>query len=72
MTILDGQTPTPRICDISGDLPDAGAPEIEVTPAMMEAGADILAFYDPETDRLGETVNRIFLAMLEERPSRLP
>lgn len=46
--------------------------EIEVTPAMIDVGSDILAFYDPETDRLGETVTQIFLAMLEARPSLLP
>jgi hypothetical protein len=47
-------------------------PEIEITPAMIEVGADILAFYDPEIDRLGETVSQIFRAMLEERLSRRP
>lgn len=46
----------------------AGAPEIEVTTAMIEAGADILAHYDPETDRLTEAVRQIFLAMIEARP----
>jgi hypothetical protein len=51
------------------DSAEAGAPEIEITPAMIEAGADILAFYDAETCRLGETVTQIFRAMLEERPS---
>jgi hypothetical protein len=46
---------------------EAGAPEIEVTPAMIDAGADILSFYEPETDRLSETVTQIFRAMLEAR-----
>jgi hypothetical protein len=45
----------------------AGAPEIEVTPAMIDAGAELLTFYDPETDRLRDTV---FRAMLEARPSQ--
>jgi hypothetical protein len=51
---------------------EASATDIEITPAMIEAGSDILAFYEPETDRLAETVTRIFRGMLEEHLSRRP
>lgn len=52
--------------------PDVGAREIDVTAAMIDAGAEILSFYDPETDRLSNTVTQIFRAMLEVHSSPRP
>jgi hypothetical protein len=40
--------------------------ETELTPAMIEAGMDILAFYEAR-DGLAATVRQIYLAMFEAR-----
>lgn len=40
---------------------------IKVTPAMAEAGAEILAFYE-RGDGLTKTAEQIYRAMLEARP----
>lgn len=45
----------------------AGAPEIEITPAMIRAGAEVLADYNPRYDRFSSAVRDIFVAMLEAR-----
>jgi hypothetical protein len=55
---------------VDGQVPEAGAPEIEITPAMNEAGAEILSFYEPENNRLSDTVIKIYRAMREEQLSR--
>ena len=51
--------------------PDAGAPEIEVTPAMVEAGAALLAdYFDQAIDWLTEDRARtIYRAMHASRGS---
>jgi hypothetical protein len=43
--------------------------EIEVTPAMIEAGAYALADYDPETEPLSEAVVRLLAAIFSARES---
>ena len=53
---------------------DAGAPEIEITPAMIEAGVD--CFYElpellgPSPEQLREAISRAFCAMLRVHRAR--
>jgi hypothetical protein len=42
-----------------GDAPEAGAPEIEVTPAMIEAGLEWLYAWSPDASDGRETVTKI-------------
>jgi hypothetical protein len=44
-----------------------GAPDIEITPEMIEAGVDILADYDPEYDGLSGTVAKLLRVALSAR-----
>jgi hypothetical protein len=44
----------------ASDLPEAGAPEIEVTPAMIEAGASDIACYSAREDIPTETAVSVF------------
>jgi hypothetical protein len=46
------------------DLPEAGAPEIEVTPAIIEAGVSALCEIEPLFYTDAEIVKRIFGAMV--------
>jgi hypothetical protein len=41
--------------------------EIEVTPAMIKAGAYALCDYDPETETVSEGATRVFAAMAMAR-----
>jgi hypothetical protein len=54
---------------------DAGAPEIEVTPEMIEAGAEVLgasgAVEYPLLDIDRELIRKIFLAVLSASPASL-
>jgi hypothetical protein len=45
-------------------MPEAGAPEIEVTPAMISAGSLVLAESDPRIEGMGDVLPRVFRAML--------
>jgi hypothetical protein len=45
----------------------AGAPEIEITPEMIEAGVAEFGRYDSRFGRPTEAVERIFMAMLSAR-----
>ena len=60
----------------SADSVDAGAPadEIEITPAMIEAGAAEVAMYSPETTDAASVAEDVFKAMLRasRRPSAKP
>jgi hypothetical protein len=58
------------VSDLSGD--ETGAPEIEITPAMIEAGLGPLFSFDRECGSPEETVIEIFSRMLSEtyRPKR--
>lgn len=48
------------------EMGGAGAPEIELTPAMIEAGCDIIArFFSFELDDPEKVVSSVFLAMSE-------
>jgi hypothetical protein len=49
---------------------DAGAPEIEVTPEMIEAGALVLAGFDMTFADADLWARRVFLAMLRAAPPR--
>jgi hypothetical protein len=72
---LTPQGPSPSSSAESGDLPGSGAPE--VTPAMIEAGAEALrevssdewAFIHRSKDqsRLSEIVTDVFARMLKAR-----
>ena len=48
----------------------AGAPETDVTPTMIEAGLEILMDYDPEADPAREFVRKMASAILASRPPR--
>lgn len=58
----------------TNNLGEAGAPaiEIEITPAMIEAGALALSKHDAEFESSEEAVARIFRAMLAAPRTRLP
>lgn len=47
------------------DTGQAGTTEIEVTPAMIEAGVSLFLTYDPEWDDARERVRAILQAALE-------
>jgi hypothetical protein len=54
------------------DLSESGAPDIAVTPAMIEAG--VTAYYEnaweyPSAEMIGDAVRAIFLAMSSESPA---
>ena len=54
------------------DLSEAGAPEIEVTPAMIEAGAEVVWAYFDEVIAWGspsgrDLAKRVFAAMENHR-----
>ncbi len=60
----------------SDTAPEAGAPEIEITPAMMEAG--VIAYYEnsggeawssPGGSELKVVIERVFQAMWSNRES---
>ena len=53
-------------------IADAGVPEIEATPEMMEAGALALSEYDLELESLKEGATRIFRAMVSAHPGHQP
>ena len=38
-------------------------PEVEITPEMIDAGADVLGCFDWELDNTRQTVREIFIAM---------
>jgi hypothetical protein len=46
-----------------GDAPEAGAPEIEVTPAMIEAGVLAWSQGDAEFEPVSDIVTKIYRAM---------
>jgi hypothetical protein len=48
----------------AGDNPGAGAPAIELTPAMIRAGVSALCRYDSEFETREEGAEAIFRAML--------
>jgi hypothetical protein len=50
---------------------DAGAPEIEITPEMIEAGALILSGFDTTFATADLWARRVFLAMLKAAPRRM-
>ncbi len=50
--------------DVEGDAPEAGAPEIEMTPAMIEAGTDRLLELVEQRES-AYVVEQVFLAMWE-------
>jgi hypothetical protein len=54
-----------------GRAPEAGAPEIEVTPAMITAGAELIAgtFDEPLDWLTRERASEIFLAMISRKAS---
>jgi hypothetical protein len=57
------------------DLPEAGAPEVEITPAMIKAGINALPFLEPQTLgslEEGSLVSRVYLAMHKARVPRSP
>jgi len=49
---------------------EAGAPgtEFEITPEMIEAAAEALMDYDPESERLSEAAARILRAAFSVSP----
>lgn len=49
---------------------DAGAPEVEVTPEMIEAAYDLLFFFDPENGDVEDRIRRIYQAMEAARIHR--
>ena len=59
---LTPHAPTYRSASADGaSVPEAGAPEI--TSAMIDAGLDVLADYDPGWTNESELVSQIFSAM---------
>lgn len=66
---------TTKTSDSTGELPimEARAPGVEVTPVMIEAGAEVLwksgAVEHPMMDADRELIRRIFLAMIEAASS---
>jgi hypothetical protein len=58
---------------LATDSAEAGAPvdEIEITPAMVEAGAVEVASYDPECGTSRDVAIDVFRAMLRARPPLL-
>ena len=44
-------------------IANVDAPETEVTQKMINAGADVLSFYDPRDDDAEEWAVEIYLAM---------
>ena len=57
-----------RVGDASGDLPDAGAPEVEITPAMIEAGVNVLKSFNRLVWDNEAACEFIFLQMYRARP----
>ncbi len=47
------------------DIANANDPEIEVTPAMIEAGEEVFGLYSRELDSRRETVVAILTAMIQ-------
>jgi hypothetical protein len=47
-----------------GNSAEAGAPEVEITPAMIEAGVSVLCAAEPLFNSDAAIVRRIFSAML--------
>jgi hypothetical protein len=64
---LKPQTPTDRFDAVSGDLPDAGAPEI--TPQMVRAGEEVLLEL-LEVREPAYVVRRVYQAMMASRQCR--
>src|SRR6266540_2240451 len=65
---------TPQDPDMVADATPsdgAGAPEIEVTPEMIEAGALAWAKGDPEFDSPEAIAEKIFRAMIAAKPRRI-
>jgi hypothetical protein len=52
----------------SADKPDSELNEIEVTPAMIEAGVSELARFNPDYEAEADAVVRIFRAMTASVP----
>lgn len=52
----------------SGDRPATKPDEIEIIPAMIQAGVAELFFYDHEVDSASDTVERIIRAALATLP----
>jgi hypothetical protein len=50
-----------------GDAPEAGAPEIEVTSLMIEAGLTEFLLFEPRTECVEDVVRQIYLAMERSR-----
>jgi hypothetical protein len=63
--------PTHAPSTSGSDSPEAGAPEIEVTPAMIEAGLPLLYGFTHEASEGPEVVADIFREMIANRPCRL-
>ena len=59
----------PNVCKGRADSIGAGAPadEIEITPAMIDAGVDEICSYNLEYETREEAVARIFEAVLLAR-----
>ena len=59
-----------------GNAPEAGAPEIEVTPAMIEAGAEVVWQSFSDTEPYGssfarDVAERVFRVMVVCQPERV-
>ena len=46
--------------------------EIEITPEMIEAGAEVLLMYDPGEDTAAEWVGEIYRAMKAAKTQHVP
>jgi hypothetical protein len=58
-----------------GPAPEAGAPEVEITAAMIMAGINVLPFFEPEmlgNLEEGSLVSRVYLAMHKARALKSP
>jgi hypothetical protein len=59
---------TPKeILGIAPEVTDGSGTEIEITPAMVEAGAMELALYDSERSSLRDAIFDIWAAMMAAR-----
>lgn len=63
---LTPQPPDIRRASAEGEAPDAGAPEIKITPAMIEAGCEALTDFNYDFESREDAVVRIFEAMLSQ------
>ena len=59
---------TRRWMQFMADRPALRDEEIETTPEMIEAGAEVLLRYDPSEDSLYGTVRALLRAAFEARP----